>query len=126
MAPQRSIIITGAAGGLGSHIALQLAARFPGEYHLLLAARNPSSQDAKEVSSNLEAAGAEFSWLSLDLSFEAVSHFVELVEAQLAEESIPRLYYRGLVIVVLAWDRYGSLSLTSPSQSYRYSYTCRR
>jgi NAD(P)-dependent dehydrogenase (short-subunit alcohol dehydrogenase family) len=84
MAPVRSIVITGAAGGLGSRIALQLGKQFSGEYRLLLAARYPLSQDAKDVSSNLEAAGAEFSWFTLDLSsVDAVHHLVELVKAQL-------------------------------------------
>ncbi|ETN41059.1 uncharacterized protein HMPREF1541_02994 [Cyphellophora europaea CBS 101466] len=96
MPQQSSVIITGASGALGSRIALKLAALFPGQYYLVLAARNTSNQSTEQLSSQLQAAGALFTWEKLDLSsLAAVNDFTDRVLAAIAKKRIPALY--GLV-----------------------------
>lgn len=96
MAPSTSIIITGATGSLGGHIALQLTRLFPQEYHLVLAARNISNDNAKGLSAKLAGLDASYSWETLDLSsLDNVADFTDRVAASIKDRKIPRLH--GLI-----------------------------
>jgi NAD(P)-dependent dehydrogenase (short-subunit alcohol dehydrogenase family) len=109
MAPASSIIITGAAGSLGAAIAEQLTSLFPNEYHLILAARNTSNENATSLSEQLEAAGAVFSWEELDLtSFSSVLGFAKRIGAAIEEQKLPELY--GLI-------NSAAISLATPTKS---------
>jgi NAD(P)-dependent dehydrogenase (short-subunit alcohol dehydrogenase family) len=96
MIASSTIVITGAAGSLGAAIALQLTSLFPEQYHLVLAARNTSSENAARLTKQLKAAGASFQWENLDLlSFDSIIAFTRRLEAATKADQLPAII--GLV-----------------------------
>jgi NAD(P)-dependent dehydrogenase (short-subunit alcohol dehydrogenase family) len=93
MAASSSVIITGAAGSLGSAIANQLIKLYSNQFHLILAARNINGDNATRVSENIRASGAAFSWEKLDLSIlQSVDDFAIRIRTGIENKTIPPLY----------------------------------
>ncbi|RFU36209.1 hypothetical protein B7463_g87, partial [Scytalidium lignicola] len=93
MAPTRTIILTGGNGSLGSKIACCLAKDYPGLYHIVLTARNITSESARQASDELRLHTFAFSWETLDLaSFQSVNNLTATIKEKIAKRALPKLY----------------------------------
>ena len=81
--PERTVLITGATGGLGALIARHLAERH-GARHLLLVSRSgPEAEGARELQAELEALGAEARIAACDVSDrEALQELLAQIPAE--------------------------------------------
>ena len=106
--PERTVLITGATGGLGALIARHLAERH-GARHLLLVSRSgPEAEGAKELQAELEELGAEATIAACDVSDR------EALEELLA--SIPAEHPLGAVIHCAGALADGTVETLDPEQ----------
>jgi NAD(P)-dependent dehydrogenase (short-subunit alcohol dehydrogenase family)/acyl carrier protein len=106
--PERTVLISGATGGLGALVARHLVAE-RGARHLLLASRRGSkAQWAKELKAELEAQGAKVKLAACDVSDR------KQVEALL--EKVPKKHPLGAVIHAAGAIDDGTIDSLRPGQ----------
>ncbi|KAH0541227.1 hypothetical protein FGG08_004283 [Glutinoglossum americanum] len=94
-ATKTSILLTGANGSLGTYTALQIAKHHPISHHLILAARNPTDVNSKNLTALLDALGngVTYAFFALDLaSLASTRAFVAELRSQLETGVIPPLH----------------------------------
>ena len=64
--PERTVLITGATGGIGAHLARHLVAEHGARHLLLLSRRGPAAEGAAELLAELEELGAEATLAACD------------------------------------------------------------
>ena len=66
--PERTVLITGATGGLGALVARHLAERHGARHLLLVSSSGPEAEGAEELQAELEELGAEATIAACDVS----------------------------------------------------------